>query len=163
MADESNMSKQEKEDIQRAIKLSLETETPIKSNCNNSKFYLQNKGHGDCLFESVAQIFYPIDIRDHHIRDPKNKYYRIDLASRDLRTMVHKFYEKINFFEGFPADPDLAEKTKHALDINTTLVWATNEDLQILSYLLEFNYEIVYSHKRGYNKHPQHKNVRGDS
>ena len=164
MSDDSNMSEQEKGDIQRAIeeskrtaqaqalkmepdleeaiKKSLENNSPIESNCNKSEFYLQNRGQGNCLFESVAQIFYPVDIRD-----DSTPYSNVDDASDELRTMVYNFYQGINFFQGFPEDRDLNEKKRHSHDIQYDLVWATNEDLQILSYLLEFNYKIIGVHE----------------
>ena len=152
MSDDSNVSEEEKRNLEQAIEESKRTaqdpdlkrateaslETLIKSNCNKSEFYLQNRGQGDCLFESVAQIFFPIDIRD----DPDN-YSDVDKASVKLRNMVYRFYQGIDFFEGFPGDPEKSEKERHSLDIKNKLVWATNEDLQILSYLLEFNYKIV--------------------
>ena len=164
MSDDSNMSEQEKRDIQRAIEESrktvqsqalkmepeleqaiqnsLQNNSSIESNCNKSEFYLQNRGQGNCLFESVAQIFFPIDIRD----DSKN-YSNVDEASDKLRNMVYNFYQGINFFQGFPENSELPVKKRHSHDIQYDLVWATNEDLQILSYLLEFNYKIVGVHE----------------
>ena len=51
-------------DLQETIEESLKNDSHIQTNCNKSEYYLQNRGQGNCLFEAVAQIFYPIDVKN---------------------------------------------------------------------------------------------------
>ena len=115
MSNVSNMSEQEEEETKQAIAASLETakekslqddkeyQTMIdeydesnkqsfiedKGKCNDPEQFLQNRGSGNCLFESVAQIFFPFTINE-------DAYPLVDNAAILLRSLVAMFYKDVN-------------------------------------------------------------------
>ena len=108
--------------------------------CNDRTVYYQNRGEGNCLFEAVSQIFFPYMVTD------KENYNSVDGSTAILRELVFKFYQAINFFNGFEKYYDAAElreKNAHSRSIQNNYVWGVNDDLQILSFLFKFNFRIV--------------------
>ena len=104
--------------------------------CNNSTLYFQNRGTGDCLFESVAQIYHKINLAD---KDENSPYYAgknnnrydaiIPKKGNDLRRMISLFYQEIN-----------VEKSTGILNHNE---YGDIYDLFLMSYLLRFRFNVT--------------------
>jgi hypothetical protein len=131
--------------------------------CNDKTAFFQNKATGNCLFESVAQIFYPISWDFDNITS-KNKYNDtvIPLAN-NFRNYVSQIYSNIYNLKRTIPTKEQFTKILHVFGLKEKITfnnqemnlleyseyikkdgaWAADDDLLILGKLLKINYRIL--------------------
>ena len=118
--------------------------------CRNPNLYFENTAGGDCLFESLAQIYHPVDIRS---RDSAAYQPVLDTATK-LRLKLAGAYRdasKSNLFRtsfSIPKsitniDDRVMTLAEYASFISIPLTWATDTDLEIMSRLLKIPFRVI--------------------
>jgi hypothetical protein len=118
--------------------------------CRDPNLYFENTAGGDCLFESVAQIYHPVDKRD---RDSAAYQPVLDTATK-LRLKLANAYRdaaKSNLFRTSFSIPksitDINNRvmslSEYARNIQIPRTWGTDTDLEVLSRLLKIPFRVV--------------------
>ena len=116
--------------------------------CTDDELYFENTSNGDCLFESIAQVYYPIDVRSESI-DYKN----VLNVSSLLRKNIAKVYVKADSDEifrkkysipkmitGIKGDKTLKEYAKF---IQRSKAWGSDTDLEIIARILNVPFKLI--------------------
>jgi hypothetical protein len=133
--------------------------------CNDRTLFFQNKATGNCLFESVAQIFYPIswDFDNMSPKDIKEYNDTVIQLANTFRRYVSEIYSNLyNIKSSIPTTSQYINilnvfGLKEIITLNNqkmTLLeyseyikkdgeWAADDDLLILGKLLKINYRIL--------------------
>jgi len=116
--------------------------------CTNDQKFFENKGTGDCLFESIAQVYYPIDIRSE-----SSEYKNVLKISLLLRKNIAKVYMKANNDEIFRKKYSIPQmitgiKGKNTLKeyakfIQKSKAWGSDTDLEILARILNVPFKLI--------------------
>ena len=117
--------------------------------CSDDDKFLENKSNGDCLFDSIAQVYYPIDIRQ-----KEKDFLIVSKTSAMLRRGLSKIYVKANTNEEFRKEYSIPKeitginnKTMSLDDyskfIGTSRAWGSDTDLEILSRILAVPFKLI--------------------
>lgn len=153
--EEALIDAQELEQQEGGDEEELEEVLPIKQqggvvvDCTDDNNFLENTANGDCLFDSIAQVYYPIDIRDETA-----DFSIVSKASAMLRRGLSKIYVKADMDEGLRKEysipkeiTGITKKTMSLLDyskfIATPRAWGSDTDLEILSRILEVPFKLI--------------------
>ena len=108
--------------------------------------YFENRGDGNSLFESIAQIYYPYDISDKDFK-------KVPRVSSLLRRLVFRAYRKASKDEKFKQQLKLGNiitvgdkvynLEEYSIRISKDASLGSENDLRILSTLLGFSYSKV--------------------
>jgi hypothetical protein len=129
--------------------LPIKQQGGVVVDCTDDEKFLENTANGDCLFDSIAQVYYPIDSRD------KEKDFSIvSKTSAMLRKGLSKIYLKANTNEEFRKEysipkeiTGISKKTMSLADyskfIGRPTAWGSDTDLEILSRILEVPFKLI--------------------
>jgi len=131
-----------------------EEETPTKQevnefDCSNPELYLENRADGNCLFESIAQIYIPTDIRKSRTLfrpvSVLGKVLRNNLANLYLRAYSSKSLRKKYSIPEILTDDDNNNLNlkEYASYIKTDKAWGSDTDLEILSRVLRIPFRLI--------------------
>jgi len=145
--------KEKKEKLKELIQATKPPKQEITAkDCNNSDLFYQNRSDGNCLFESISQIY----SRDHISLDNKNEDI-ISYWAKSFRFFVSqayyiaseneefkKKYEFPNFITGID-DNDIPITTlkDYSKFIFKDKKWASDFDLKIIAKMLEIPIHII--------------------
>ena len=144
---EGGYEEQEQEEQQEYIPIKHEGGDIV--DCTDDEKFLENTAKGDCLFDSIAQVYYPIDIRD------TEKDFSIVLkTSAILRKGVSKIYVKADIDEEFRKEYSIPKEItgiskkpmsllEYAKFIQTPRAWGSDTDLEILSRILSVPFKLI--------------------
>jgi hypothetical protein len=118
--------------------------------CTIPNLYFENTASGDCLFESVAQVYVPIDKRD---SDPVS-YEKVLETSKRLRTMLADTYRRASQNKPLQSKLSIPSTITDAYNRPMTLeqyadfiaqpgMWGTDTDLEVLARVLNLPFHVI--------------------
>ena len=118
--------------------------------CTNSDLFFENRADGNCLFDSIAQLYYPYDIRKN-----KNLFEeKIPNLSAVFRVLISKIYEIASKNDNFRKQLEISSKIT-GIDNNTKTLseysefilknkeWATDDELRVIAKLIGIPIRII--------------------
>ena len=117
--------------------------------CSDEEEFLENTANGDCLFDSIAQVYYPIDIRD-----KTNDFSIVSKRSKLIRSNLAQIYFKAHTNEGLRKEYSIP---KEITDVNNKVIslseyakyilksksWGSDTDLEVLSKILLIPFKLI--------------------
>jgi hypothetical protein len=126
-----------------SFKKPVENNTPIKSpelpldqpeDCTDSTLFFENRADGDCLFDSIAQIYYPVDYRNLDESAKKEFTYEVKYIVSRLRHILNRYY--MSKARAATSDNDKKSMYDRSDYIVKDKTWGDDQDLEKLVNLL---------------------------
>ena len=152
--EEEQEEEEQEEEEQEEEEEEEEEETPTKQevnefDCSNPELYLENVADGNCLFESVAQVYLPIDIRT-----DKKLFMQVRLLGKTLRKnladLYLRAYKSKSLRKKYTIPTTLTDTKNNSLNlkdyasyIGEDKAWGSDTDLEILSRVLQIPFRLI--------------------